>query len=118
MTQAVKASIIIFIIPVSIILAYFGFIDPITADPVLILIKIMGIVLMLLGILSFALTLTKAYVFVKMKSGQFRCKLLQIHKVGDNVVRLYPGIGIFTGGTHIPACIKACQVSPLNIGGR
>jgi DNA-binding Lrp family transcriptional regulator len=29
----------------------------------------MGIVLMLLGILSFALTLTKAYVFVKMKSG-------------------------------------------------
>jgi len=68
-TQAVKASIIIFSIPVSIILSYFGFIDPIFTDPVLILIKLMGIVLMLLGILSFALTLTKAYVFIKMKSG-------------------------------------------------
>ena len=68
-TQAVKASIIIFSIPVSIILSYFGFIDPIFTDPVLILIKLMGIILMLLGILSFALTLTKAYVFIKMKSG-------------------------------------------------
>jgi DNA-binding Lrp family transcriptional regulator len=68
-TQALKASIIIFSIPVSVLLAYFGFIDPITADPVLILIKFMGIALMLLGILSFALTLTKAYVFIKMKSG-------------------------------------------------
>lgn len=68
-TQAVKASIIIFSIPVSITLAYFGIIDTISADPVLILIKLMGIVLMLLGILSFALTLTKAYVFIKMKSG-------------------------------------------------
>jgi DNA-binding Lrp family transcriptional regulator len=68
-TQAVKSSIIIFIIPVSIILAYFGIIAPISTNPVLILIKFIGIVLMLLGILSFALTLTKAYVFIKMKSG-------------------------------------------------
>jgi len=68
-TQAVKASVIIFSIPVSIILAYFGIIAPISTDPVLILIKLMGIVLMLLGIISFALTLTKAYVFIKMKSG-------------------------------------------------
>ncbi len=68
-TQAVKASVIIFTIPVSIILAYFGIIAPISTNPVLILIKFMGIVLMLLGIISFALTLTKAYVFIKMKSG-------------------------------------------------
>jgi DNA-binding Lrp family transcriptional regulator len=68
-TQAVKSSIIIFSIPVSIILSYYGFISPISTDPVLILIKFMGIVLMLLGITSFALTLTKAYVFIKMKSG-------------------------------------------------
>jgi len=68
-TQAVKASVIIFIIPVSIILASFGIISPISTDPVLILIKVMGIVLMLLGIISFAITLTKAYVFIKMKPG-------------------------------------------------
>lgn len=68
-TQAVKSSVIIFTIPVSIILTYFGFIDPITADPVLILIKIIGISLMVLGIVSFALTLVKAYIFIKMKPG-------------------------------------------------
>jgi DNA-binding Lrp family transcriptional regulator len=68
-TQAVKSSVIIFTIPVSLILTYFGFIEPITADPVLIIIKIMGISLMILGIVSFALTLVKAYIFIKMKSG-------------------------------------------------
>ena len=68
-TQAVKSSVIIFTIPVSIVLAYFGFIDPITSDPVLILIRFMGIVLMILGIVSFALTLMKAYIFIRMKPG-------------------------------------------------
>jgi len=68
-TQAVKASIIIFTIPVSIALAYFGFIDPISTEPVLILIRVCGIILMLLGIISFALTLIKAYIFIKMKPG-------------------------------------------------
>jgi len=68
-TQAVKSSVIIFTIPVSIVLSYFGYIDPITTDPILILIKIIGISLMILGIVSYALTLIKAYVFIKMKSG-------------------------------------------------
>ena len=68
-TQAVKSSVIIFTIPVSIILAYFGYIDPISTDPALIIIRFSGIVLMLLGILSFALTLTKAYIFIRMKPG-------------------------------------------------
>lgn len=68
-TQAVKSSVIIFSIPVSLILSYFGIIAPLSTDPVLILIKFIGIVLMLLGILSFALTLTKAYIFIKMKPG-------------------------------------------------
>lgn len=68
-TQAVKSSVIIFSIPVSLILSYYGIIAPSSTDPVLILIKFMGIILMLLGILSFALTLTKAYVFIKMKTG-------------------------------------------------
>jgi len=68
-TQAVRASIIIFTIPVSIALAYFGFIEPISTEPVLILIRVSGIILMLLGIISFALTLIKAYIFIKMKPG-------------------------------------------------
>ncbi len=68
-TQAVKSSVIIFTIPVSLILAYYGFIDPLSSDPVLILIKIIGIVLIILGITSFALTLIKAYIFIKLKTG-------------------------------------------------
>jgi DNA-binding Lrp family transcriptional regulator len=68
-TQAVKSSIIIFTIPVSIVLVYLGLIDPISTDPALILIRFIGIVLMLLGIISFALTLIKAYIFIKMKPG-------------------------------------------------
>jgi len=68
-TQAVKSSIIIFTIPVSLVLAYFGYINPITTDPILILIKIIGITLMVLGIVSYALTLIKAYIFIKMKPG-------------------------------------------------
>ena len=68
-TQAVKSSVIIFSIPVSIVLGYFGFSDPFTTDPLMILLKIMGVVLMMLGIISFALTLTKAYVFIRMKPG-------------------------------------------------
>jgi DNA-binding Lrp family transcriptional regulator len=68
-TQAVKASTIIFSIPVAILLGYLGVIDSFTTEPVMILIKIMGITLMMLGIVSFALTLTKAYIFIKMKPG-------------------------------------------------
>jgi len=68
-TQAVKATVIIFSIPVSIALGYFGIIEPLNFDPMLIAVRIMGIVLMMLGILSFALTLTKAYIFIKIKPG-------------------------------------------------
>jgi len=68
-TQAVRSSVIIFTIPVSITLAYFGYIDPITTDPVLVLIKLIGIILIILGIISFALTLVKAYIFIKLKPG-------------------------------------------------
>ncbi|MDG6229014.1 MAG: Lrp/AsnC ligand binding domain-containing protein [Candidatus Thermoplasmatota archaeon] len=68
-TQAVKASLILFSLPVSLILGYYGIIPSFTTDPVMLVIKLMGIVLMLLGILSFALTLTKAYIFIRMKPG-------------------------------------------------
>jgi DNA-binding Lrp family transcriptional regulator len=68
-TQAVRSSVIFFSIPVSIILAYFGYIDPLTTDPSLIIIKIIGIILIILGIISFALTLIKAYIFIRLKTG-------------------------------------------------
>jgi DNA-binding Lrp family transcriptional regulator len=68
-TQAVKASVIVFTIPISIILGIYGIIPPFTTDPVMIIIKTMGIILMLLGILSYALTLMKAYIFINMKTG-------------------------------------------------
>jgi len=68
-TQAVKATVIIFSIPVSIILGYFGIIDPFITDPISLIFKIMSIVLIMFGILSFALTLTKAYIFIRIKPG-------------------------------------------------
>jgi len=39
------------------------------SDPTMLVIRVMGIVLMMLGITSFALTLTKAYIFIKMNPG-------------------------------------------------
>jgi DNA-binding Lrp family transcriptional regulator len=68
-TQAVRSSVIIFTIPVTILLASLGITDLFSLDPVWLIIKIIGIVLMILGILSFALTLTKAYIFIRMKPG-------------------------------------------------
>lgn len=68
-TQAVRSSIIIFTIPVTILLASLGIIPLFSLDPVWLLIKIIGIVLIILGIVSFALTLVKAYIFIQMKPG-------------------------------------------------
>jgi DNA-binding Lrp family transcriptional regulator len=68
-TQAVRASIIIFVIPFSLLLSHYNIIPPFTTDPILILIKIMGTILVVLGIISFALTLMKAYIFINVKPG-------------------------------------------------
>jgi DNA-binding Lrp family transcriptional regulator len=68
-TQAVKSTTIIFSIPVSLLLAGLGIIQPFSTDPVLLLIKFIGMILMILGIASFALTQIKAYVFIKVKPG-------------------------------------------------
>jgi len=68
-TQAVRSSSIIFAIPVSIALTIFGIIQPFSTDPVMLLIKFIGIILMVLGITSYALTLVKAYVFITLKPG-------------------------------------------------
>lgn len=68
-TQAIRSSTVIFTIPFAIVLGSMGLIGMFSTDPVLLLIKIIGISLMLLGIISFALTLVKAYVFIKVKPG-------------------------------------------------
>lgn len=68
-TQAVKSTTVVFAIPVSLLLSSLGIIDPFSTDPVMLLIKFIGVVLMILGIASFALTLVKAYVFIKVKPG-------------------------------------------------
>jgi len=68
-TQAVRASTVLFAIPFSILLAYFNIIPPFSTDPVMLLIKVIGTTLIILGIVSFALNLVKAYVFINVKPG-------------------------------------------------
>ncbi|RLF40372.1 MAG: hypothetical protein DRN12_05530 [Thermoplasmata archaeon] len=68
-TQAVKSTAIIFSIPVSIILAYLNIIPSFSTDPTMVAIRGIGIILMILGIASYALTLVKAYIFIEMKPG-------------------------------------------------
>jgi DNA-binding Lrp family transcriptional regulator len=68
-TQAVRASSVLFAIPFSILLSIIGIIPPFSTDPVMILIKIIGTTLVMMGIISSALTLIKAYVFINVKAG-------------------------------------------------
>lgn len=75
-TQAVRASMVLFAIPFSIILSYFNIIPPFSTDPTMILIKIIGTTLVILGIVSFALTLVKAYIFIKVKPGYPICETM------------------------------------------
>jgi len=67
--QSVRSSTIIFSIPVSMTLAYFGIIDSFSMDPTMLVIKAIGIIIMILGILSFSLNLVKAYIFIKVEPG-------------------------------------------------
>lgn len=68
-TQAVRSTTIIFSIPVSLTLSALSIIPPFSTDPVLVIIRIIGVVLMILGITSYALTLVKAYIFITVKPG-------------------------------------------------
>jgi len=68
-TQAVKASTIVFSIPVAILMGCLGFTAPFTSNPIEIILKIMGIILIMLGIMTYAFTLTKAYIFIHVKPG-------------------------------------------------
>jgi len=84
-TQAVRASTVLFAIPFSLVISYFNIIPPFTTDPVMILIKTIGTILVILGIVSFALNLLKAYVFINVKPGypieETMDKLWKIHGV-------------------------------------
>jgi DNA-binding Lrp family transcriptional regulator len=68
--NAIRASTIIFAIPFSILLIQLGIISNFSTDPVMLIIKIIGMVLIVLGIVSFALTVVKAYIFITIKPGQ------------------------------------------------
>ena len=68
-TQAVRASTVLFAIPFSILISYFNIIPPFSTDPVMVLIKIIGTILVILGIVSFALAMVKAYIFINVKPG-------------------------------------------------
>lgn len=75
-TQAVKASTILFSIPLSLLLS--GMLDfSFSASPTLLAFKVMGIILVVLGVSSFALTEVKAYVFISAASGYRMADLLE-----------------------------------------
>lgn len=67
--NAIRASTIIFAIPFSIILLQMGIITEFSTDPVMLLIKVIGMVLIIMGIISFALTVVKSYIFITIKPG-------------------------------------------------
>jgi DNA-binding Lrp family transcriptional regulator len=68
--NALRASTIIFAIPFSILLWKLGIISQFSTDPVMLIIKVIGITLIVLGIVSFALTVVKAYIFITVKTGR------------------------------------------------
>lgn len=68
--NALRASTIIFAVPFSILLWKLGLISQFSTDPVMLIIKVIGITLIVLGIVSFALTVVKAYIFITVKTGQ------------------------------------------------
>jgi DNA-binding Lrp family transcriptional regulator len=67
--NAIRASTIIFAIPFSIILLQIGVITEFSTDPVMLVIKIIGMILIVMGIISFAFTVVKSYIFITVKSG-------------------------------------------------
>jgi DNA-binding Lrp family transcriptional regulator len=62
--QAIKASTILFSVPISFILAMFVYI-PFPDTPVIWLIRVIGFILIILGIATFAFSEVKAFVFIK-----------------------------------------------------
>lgn len=69
-TQALRSSTIIFAIPISILIASYNIIPLFSIDPVLVLLKVFGIILIVLGIVSYGFTQVKGFLFVKVKKGK------------------------------------------------
>ncbi|MDH7506637.1 MAG: Lrp/AsnC ligand binding domain-containing protein [Candidatus Thermoplasmatota archaeon] len=88
-SNAIRSSTIIFGLPFSFILASYG-LAPFSADPVMLLIKLIGMILIIMGIISFALTVVKAYIFITINPGYTRKDVL--HKLWE-----IPGV------THVTA---------------
>ncbi|MGF3553679.1 MAG: Lrp/AsnC ligand binding domain-containing protein [Thermoplasmatota archaeon] len=88
-SNAIRSSTIIFGLPFSFILASYG-LAPFSADPVMLLIKLIGMILIIMGIISFALTVVKAYIFITINPGYARKDVL--HKLWE-----IPGV------THVTA---------------
>jgi len=88
--NAIRASTIIFAIPFTIILLQLGYIDVLSTDPVMLLIKVIGMILIILGIISFALTVVKAYIFITIKPG---------YPIKDTMKKLWSIRGV----THVSA---------------
>ncbi|KAA0004549.1 MAG: hypothetical protein DRN33_00945 [Thermoplasmata archaeon] len=75
-SQAVKASTIIFAIPLSLLLSrYMDF--SFSASPTLVIIKLMGIILVVLGVATFALTEVRAYVFINAQGNKSIKQLME-----------------------------------------
>jgi DNA-binding Lrp family transcriptional regulator len=110
-TQAIRASMIIFAIPVSLFLSSLNIIPLFSLEPTLLLMKTIGIVLILLGIVSFALTLVKAYVFITVKPGyrieETMDKLWRIR--GVNRVTATAGRYDFIIKIHIRTLVKGYE---------
>lgn len=68
--NAIRATTIIFAIPFSLLLVYFGVMGPPSTDPVMLIIKVIGMILIIFGIISFAFTVVKAYIFITIKPGK------------------------------------------------
>jgi DNA-binding Lrp family transcriptional regulator len=75
----------IFAIPFSIILLKLGAITDFSTDPVMLIIKVIGMIMIVMGIISFAITVVKAYIFIDVKTGrplrETMQKLWNIHGV-------------------------------------
>ena len=67
--NAIRASTIIFAIPFSILLLKLGVITDFSTDPVMLIIKVIGMIMIVMGIISFAITVVKAYIFIDVKTG-------------------------------------------------
>jgi len=67
--NAIRASTIIFALPFSLLLTMFFGIPMFSTDPVMLIIKTIGMLLIVLGIISFALTVVKAYIFITVHPG-------------------------------------------------